>query len=1070
MGADAGGEKAKKVHKKSQAGVKAKKKKDKKAEGAKVERHNPKAHSFSGGVQSVRKRVQYQLDKAVKKEHVKKVDKAPEVPPPFVIVVQGPPGVGKSTLVKSLVRHYCKQQLIKMQGPVTLVSGRQRRITIVECPQDMASMLDLAKVADLCLLLIDASFGFELETFEFINILQVHGFPRVIGVLTHLDAFRENKQLRKAKKTMKSRFWTEIYEGSKLFYLSGLQYGRYNRLETQNLARFIAVQKVPLLSWRQAHPYTLALRWEDQTPPDVPKEEPRTLDVYGYVYGGRLREGSQVHLAGAGDFRISAVKALADPCPVPKDVEAERRAAAPGGKEDKKKPKRANALRTLAERHRVVYAPGSDVGSIMMDEDAMYIQVPDHAVGFTERDDERTGRGGVPEAVRLVRELQQGASTLDAASASRPGLRLVGRQLAQLADDDAIEDGDDGANADSPTERARRPARRLAPTGEVTIDKRAQKERTGVDGGEEADSDSEDGESETEGSGAEDPADSEEEHRQDVLEKARARFQQAPKLEALVYGTASLPNASVPAAPAVSATDHKTVQLFDDDGDDDAAARGPAARSAGGGLFGNLGDLDADDSNRMPVLPGERDDLTEERKEALKTRRFITGGWSSAEEDEAEEAEDGEAEEAEDGEKAAAVGDAGGGRKKKAIVESKTAALEDFADGVPIASFVRIRLDGVPAAIVAEMKRERPLLLGGLLPGEDRLGMTQVRVKRHRWHPKLLKSNDVLILSVGWRRFQTLPTFCLEDRGEKRMRYLKYTLEHAHCVMTTYGPMAPPNTGVVAFRSWKGVGHFRIAATGGVLETAPSFEVKKKLKLTGEPYKVFKNTAFIRGMFNSDLEVSKYLHTKLQTVSGIRGEVKKPEGTRGNFRATFEDRILMSDIVVCKCWINTEPKRFYHPVVDVERFKFAGLIGELRATKGVPVPVKQDSNYGKQITRAERKFNKLRIPKNLEMSLPFKTKPKNDKKASGNVMNKKTAVIRSEREKSVSSLISRLYTVQKAKRKLRGEQSTKKKVTKEKREKWIQDKREAYAKDNKKKRYVKEGMEETKKRKAMRLE
>jgi hypothetical protein len=32
----------------------------------------------------------------------------------------------------------------------------------------------------------------------------------------------------------------------------------------------------------------------------------------------------------------------------------------------------------------------------------------------------------------------------------------------------------------------------------------------------------------------------------------------------------------------------------------------------------------------------------------------------------------------------------------------------------------------------------------------------------------------------------------------------------------------------------------------------------KKLKLIGTPIKVFKNTAFISGMFNSDLEVAKF--------------------------------------------------------------------------------------------------------------------------------------------------------------------------------------------------------------------
>lgn len=61
-------------------------------------------------------------------------------------------------------------------------------------------------------MLIDASFGFEMETFEFLNICQVHGFPRIMGVLTHLDSFKNNKTLRKTKKILKHRFWTEVYQ------------------------------------------------------------------------------------------------------------------------------------------------------------------------------------------------------------------------------------------------------------------------------------------------------------------------------------------------------------------------------------------------------------------------------------------------------------------------------------------------------------------------------------------------------------------------------------------------------------------------------------------------------------------------------------------------------------------------------------------------------------------------------------------------------------------------------------------------------------------------------------------
>lgn len=51
-----------------------------------------------------------------------------------------------------------------------------------------------------------------MEIFEFLNICQIHGFPKIMGVLTHLDHFKQNKQLKKTKKRLKNRFWTEVYQ------------------------------------------------------------------------------------------------------------------------------------------------------------------------------------------------------------------------------------------------------------------------------------------------------------------------------------------------------------------------------------------------------------------------------------------------------------------------------------------------------------------------------------------------------------------------------------------------------------------------------------------------------------------------------------------------------------------------------------------------------------------------------------------------------------------------------------------------------------------------------------------
>jgi ribosome biogenesis protein BMS1 len=120
-----------------------------------------------------------------------------------------------------------------------------------------------------------------------------------------------------------------------------------------------------------------------------------------------------------------------------------------------------------------------------------------------------------------------------------------------------------------------------------------------------------------------------------------------------------------------------------------------------------------------------------------------------------------------------------------------------------------------------------------------------------------------------------MPLYTMQDQ-QGRYRQVKYTPEHMHCIAIAYGPITPPNTGIIAFQTTRNdVGGFRVSATGVITELDHSFEVVKKLKLVGHPHKVGKNTAFIRDMFNSQLEVSKFTGASIKTVSGIRGQIKK---------------------------------------------------------------------------------------------------------------------------------------------------------------------------------------------------
>lgn len=46
-----------------------------------------------------------------------------------------------------------------------------------------------------------------------------------------------------------------------------------------------------------------------------------------------------------------------------------------------------------------------------------------------------------------------------------------------------------------------------------------------------------------------------------------------------------------------------------------------------------------------------------------------------------------------------------------------------------------------------------PIILARAEVGEENLGFVKVRIKKHRWHSNILKSNDPVIVSLGWRRF-----------------------------------------------------------------------------------------------------------------------------------------------------------------------------------------------------------------------------------------------------------------------------------------------------------------------------
>ncbi|GKT62128.1 AARP2CN domain-containing protein [Colletotrichum tofieldiae] len=1024
---------------------KAKDKKNKQHTGEK----NPKAFAFSNPGKLARSAAR-SSDIKERRFHVPQVDRLPDEPPPRLVTIVGPPGVGKTTLLKSLIRRYAKETLSDPQGPITVVTSKKQRLTFVECPNELEAMVDMAKIADIVLLMIDGNYGFEMETMEFLNILAATGMPgNVFGILTHLDLFRKPQALKDAKKRLKRRLWSELYQGAHLFYLSGVMNGRYPDREVHNLSRFLSVMKNPRpLIWRNSHPYTIIDSYRDITHPTKIEEDSkcdRSVVLSGYLRGTNFAsQGQRIHVPGLGDFTVANLEVLPDPCPTPA---MEQAIAKVTGK---------TTRRRLDEKEKKLHAPMSDRSGLKIDGDAIWIT---REKGFTFDRDAEEGEMG--EGEELIVGLQGERKLL---GQTEEGVQLFkgGEQIKQIAEEEdtgrkthrharfADRDDDSEVEVDdegfvSGEEEGESDVEEEFSEGKLgkMFRKNAEKDADEDDFAF-ADSDSdlgslsglEDGDEDDEDMDDSD-FDSDEEAaamkwKENMAERAKKlhgkrRSYHTPDLARYMYDDSLAPEEALQKWRGEDQDEEENIEADDEDD------------------FFQKSKQDKEDKNAKRKeelkLRFEEEDREGFMNDKANARR--EGGDQEFGEDDWYEAQKAVIQKQLDINKA----------EFETLDERQRAAVEGYRAG----KYAKIVLEGVPAEFVTKFNPRNPIILGGLSPTEDRFGFVQVRIKKHRWHKKILKTNDPLIFSLGWRRFQTMPIYSISD-SRTRNRMLKYTPEHMHCFGTIYGPLIAPNTGFVCFQSFSSANPgFRIAATGTVLSVDESTEIVKKLKLTGTADKIHKNTAFIKGMFNTSLEIAKFEGASIKTVSGVRGQIKralsKPEG---HFRATFEDKILYSDIVFLRAWYPIKPHRFYNPVTNLIGWQAMRLTGEVRRAEGIETPLQKNSQYRK-IERETRHFNPLRVPRALAAELPFKSQIVQARKQKKDTYMQKRAVVLTKEEKTARNLLQQLSTIRNDKVAKRAAKKEEKRVEYRKKLAESEEKKEAREKKESKEFWRKNG-------------
>ena len=87
----------------------------------------------------------------------------------------------------------------------------------------------------------------------------------------------------------------------------------------------------------------------------------------------------------------------------------------------------------------------------------------------------------------------------------------------------------------------------------------------------------------------------------------------------------------------------------------------------------------------------------------------------------------------------------------------------------------------------------------------------------------MLKNKDPVTFSIGWRKFQSIPVYTMQDdsvKGESKMRMIKYTPKFGFCYAVFYAPTYAVGTTFLGIQNLTegDVSHFRVCATGVVVE------------------------------------------------------------------------------------------------------------------------------------------------------------------------------------------------------------------------------------------------------------
>uniref|UniRef100_A0A1A8SCU1 Pre-rRNA-processing protein TSR1 homolog n=1 Tax=Nothobranchius rachovii TaxID=451742 RepID=A0A1A8SCU1_9TELE len=241
-------------------------------------------------------------------------------PPHLVAVVSLHAGADAAAVIKllcgegagGLVR---QEQHVSGAGDsfgLILPRFKQRFTLLTQSTADMHSLLDVAKVADSLVFVLDPAEGWDSYGDYCLSCLFAQGLPSHALVCQGVSDIPVKKRV-ESRKTL-SKITEVRFPDARLFPLDSDQ-------DATLLLRHLGCQKQRKLGFRTRRPHLLAqqVTFTPNCPAEGAGSGPTglgTLRVSGYVRGRALRVDRLVHISGHGDFQLSQIDAPSDPLPL----------------------------------------------------------------------------------------------------------------------------------------------------------------------------------------------------------------------------------------------------------------------------------------------------------------------------------------------------------------------------------------------------------------------------------------------------------------------------------------------------------------------------------------------------------------------------------------------------------------------------------------------------------------------------------------------------------------------------------------------------------------------------------